>query len=492
MRLSMQIFAYGLREFCPQAEICSNAFEIEAVRLFSANVKMEKNTLYIGRLSDLFKNGNERVICAHRNDLLLLDTTDLEEVLNRVLDVLSFYTAWDTAMMNLVTTGAMLQDLFDASEEVLRRPVFLLDPLQRHLAHTQNYGIGEVDEMWDTLLTSGSCDMEFLLSFNEADPERITRKGIYSYEEPYFPNESYHYNFIIRDSFLGSATFIVLDHGMQEGELDVFSLFCMYLERWFRLHIQEQDNVILDAQIRAAVSDEKADASELRRRLLLLGWQEEDPLIFLKLDAPLQPYSINTHLAHSLNMAFPHLYAVTLDLSVCLLCNLRIDSLEETKRQLEPWLSSAKYYAAMGQIFYLGDSFFDNYKFAEVTSLHCEKKVGKIYEGKDYVLSYLLEQMQSTILPDALHPALKVLHSYDAKHHTEFYETLRVYLKKERNIAETARTLLLHRNTLLYRLKRLGELVSDDLDNDMVRLHLLLSFEIAQIREERKSDPAGC
>jgi len=479
MRLSMQIFAYGLREFHPQAEIRSNAFEIEAVRLFSANVTMEKNTLYIGRLSDLFKNGNDSVICTHRNDLLQLDTTDLEEVLNCVLDVLSFYTSWDTAMMNLITTGAMLQDLFDASAEVLGRPAFLLDPLQRHLAHTQNYGVGDVDEMWDILLTSGSCDMEFLVAFNEADPERITRKGIYSYEEPYFPNESYHYNFIIRDSFLGSATLIILDGKIHDGELDCYSLFCAYIERWFQLHIQEQDHVILEAQIRNAVSDEKADASELRRRLLLLGWQE-DPLVFMKLDAPLQPYSINTHLAHSLNVAFPNLYAVTLDLSVCLLCNLRIASLEETTRQLEPWLTNAKYYAAMGQIFHLSDSFYDNYQYAKVTSEHCEKKVGEVYEGKNYVLPYLLGQMKSSILPDTLHPVLKILRSYDDEHHTDFYETLRIYLKKERNIAETARTLHLHRNTLLYRLKRLGELVPDDLDDDRVRLHLLLSFEIAQ------------
>ncbi|MCD8217944.1 MAG: helix-turn-helix domain-containing protein [Clostridiales bacterium] len=86
--------------------------------------------------------------------------------------------------------------------------------------------------------------------------------------------------------------------------------------------------------------------------------------------------------------------------------------------------------------------------------------------------------MKNTILPDALHPALKILRGYDAVHHTDFYETLHIYLKKERNIAETARQMHLHRNTLLYRLKRLEELVPADLDDDRTRLHLLLSFEI--------------
>ncbi len=46
MRLSMQIFAYGLREFHPQAEIRSNAFEIKAVRLFSANVTIKKHLVH--------------------------------------------------------------------------------------------------------------------------------------------------------------------------------------------------------------------------------------------------------------------------------------------------------------------------------------------------------------------------------------------------------------------------------------------------------------
>ena len=82
MKLSMQIFANWLRRYRPKADITSNQFEIEAVRLFSPDVQLKENTLYIGRLKDLFKNGNDRVICTHRNDILLLNTTDLEEILN--------------------------------------------------------------------------------------------------------------------------------------------------------------------------------------------------------------------------------------------------------------------------------------------------------------------------------------------------------------------------------------------------------------------------
>ena len=86
MKLSMQIFANWLKNYQAEAQITSNRFEIEAVRLFSPEVTLNENTLYIGRLKDFFRNGNDRILCAHRNDVLLLHTTDLDGVLNCVLD----------------------------------------------------------------------------------------------------------------------------------------------------------------------------------------------------------------------------------------------------------------------------------------------------------------------------------------------------------------------------------------------------------------------
>ena len=56
-------------------------------------------------------------------------------------------------------------------------------------------------------------------------------------------------------------------------------------------------------------------------------------------------------------------------------------------------------------------------------------------------------------------------------------------MKHDRSIADTARAMNLHRNTLLYRLKRLEELVAEDLEDSMVRLYLLLSFEIEKSKD---------
>lgn len=105
MKLSMWIFADWLAEFHPQTDIKQNQFDIEAVRLFASDLTMDKHTMYIGRLRDLFKTGNDNIICVHNNDMLLLNTTELEEVLNCVLNALAYYTGWDNTMMNQLTSG---------------------------------------------------------------------------------------------------------------------------------------------------------------------------------------------------------------------------------------------------------------------------------------------------------------------------------------------------------------------------------------------------
>lgn len=480
MKLTMWIFTDWLKKFHPKPDIRHNQFEIEAVRLFSPELTMEKNTMYIGRLCDLFTSKNRRVICVHNNDLLLLETQELEEVLNCVLDALAFYTSWDNSMMNLLTSGAMLQDLMNTSARVLEYPAFILDSGQRHLAHTPGYKRGEVDELWDNLVELGTCDLNFLVRFNQFDPQRFNKKGIYSYDSSIFPNPAYHYNFLQGSNFLGSATYIDLHKKITQGKLDLFYLFCHYVDRWFQLHITEQESLILNTQIRQTISDPGKDQEELIRRLILGGWEKEDSLIFYKLDAPYQPYNINTYLCHTLNSNFSGLYAITKDLSVCMLCNLSRISQNELENQLIPWLNTSKYYATAGQPFTMQSSFWQQYDYVDKISNLVEGQIGQIYNGKNYTLPYLFSVMKNTVLPEVLHPALNILQDYDARHHTDFFHTLYVYLKNERSIAASAKALNLHRNTLLYRLKRLDELTVENLDDPMTRLHILISYEIME------------
>ena len=75
-----------------------------------------------------------------------------------------------------------------------------------------------------------------------------------------------------------------------------------------------------------------------------------------------------------------------------------------------------------------------------------------------------------------VHPALLTLREQDRVNGSELYETLRVYLENERSLVKTAKALFIHRNTLLYRLEKLHQLVELDLEDAELRLYLTLSF----------------
>lgn len=479
MKLSMWILADWLKDYHPTANIPGNEFAIESARLFSNEPASHDHTVYIGRLSDLFHTGSDQVICTHKNDILILKTTDLEEVLNCVLNALEFYQSWGTRMLELLASDAMLQELFNATAPLLPEPIFLMDASQRFLAHMPLFARGEIDPIWDEMVAFGSPDIDFLVTVNQAFPERFSRKDLYMLEAGLFPNRCYNQNFFFQDKWVGTAVQIERNQDTSQGCLDTFSLFCGFLQRWFDIHIQEEQSVLLDYLLLTAVTDPDASNGELVRRLTLLGWQETDSLLFLKLDTPFLPFSLNQHLCRSLNLQFDFLYAIQAELSLCVLANLRLCPLPELSARLGPWLRGNRCYGLQGRPFTMKDSFFEQYQFVSLTSEYCGREPGFLYYGNDFALPYILRRLKGGLLPQIAHPALAVLTSYDQEHHTEFYGTLKAYLQNERSLVRTAAALGLHRNSLLYRVKRLEELVDANLEDPMVRLHLLLSYEVA-------------
>ena len=72
------------------------------------------------------------------------------------------------------------------------------------------------------------------------------------------------------------------------------------------------------------------------------------------------------------------------------------------------------------------------------------------------------------------------LREYDSKKSTDFYKILREYLRCERDRVLTAKRLFVHKNTLVYRLKKIVELFSLDLDDAYEREYLMVSFLVME------------
>lgn len=78
---------------------------------------------------------------------------------------------------------------------------------------------------------------------------------------------------------------------------------------------------------------------------------------------------------------------------------------------------------------------------------------------------------------------------YDKKHHSELAYTLYMYLTHERNLAAAAEAMEMHRSSLVYRFKKIYELLGNDFEDYRERMYMILSYEMNRRRWRRAQPP---
>lgn len=110
-----------------------------------------------------------------------------------------------------------------------------------------------------------------------------------------------------------------------------------------------------------------------------------------------------------------------------------------------------------------------------------------IYTFEDYGMYVMFRKVaEQDDLSRYLHPALPKLSRYDAENGANLEITLHTYLKKSCSTTDTAKTLYLHRNSVIYRLRRIEELCDIDLDDTDTRFRLRLSYAISNVINQKR------
>lgn len=86
--------------------------------------------------------------------------------------------------------------------------------------------------------------------------------------------------------------------------------------------------------------------------------------------------------------------------------------------------------------------------------------------------------------PQMLHNIYKKhlgkLEEFDMEHDSDYLNTLRMFLLSDCNLIETASKMHTHRNTTIYRIKKIKELTGSELDNSKIKFDLLMAYYIRE------------
>lgn len=131
------------------------------------------------------------------------------------------------------------------------------------------------------------------------------------------------------------------------------------------------------------------------------------------------------------------------------------------------------------------EEYFESYQKAVETSNILKKE--NEYEnyaffddlGSYTILDGVKEDLSTKIF---IQKYLKDLYQLSQNQQIDLFETLRVYLMNSGNISKTSDELFLHRSTLTYRLNKIKEEVSIDIDDPNEQFNLMLAFKLADLQ----------
>ena len=243
---------------------------------------------------------------------------------------------------------------------------------------------------------------------------------------------------------------------------------------------RSMDDVVLDL-----LNGKQPEPQEEGQLLAMLGWKRGERLLCMRLEPQMQSETgVVDHALHSdLFQVFPQGYILFSGHQQCVLLNLDRQklTLPMLRHSLSPLCRDYCLYAGISSPVQGTEELHIAYLQSRVALESAFHMGGERWAVpfSDCALEYMLSRTREAMpLRHLVSPELNRLIEYDREKGTQYYETLRAYLLNERDIPRTSEALIIHRTTLLYRLRKLQAISPIDLNDPGRRLYLLISLWI--------------
>lgn len=106
----------------------------------------------------------------------------------------------------------------------------------------------------------------------------------------------------------------------------------------------------------------------------------------------------------------------------------------------------------------------------------------RLFHYRDFEIDHIINMVSEHTSPETLCiPEIVELHRMDAANGTEYVRTLYTFLSCGKNLVKAAKQLFIHRNTLVYRMDRITDIIGESLLDDSSRtLSCMLSCRIIE------------
>ena len=429
---------------------------------------------------------------------IISSNEDLNKILEDVLDTITYYRNLFDHLITASLEGQGLSKMLDIASIHFENPVVVYDMSMKLLAYSSVHCMN--DETWLEIVHKGYLDFTGSLSSGiKYLLQTISNNNsalIFDHSQPGFRFISK--NILVSNNIAAMLHIVEKDHSLTRGSLDtaesISTILSIEMEKNNLMHYKYG---LLHEQFLIDLLEKKITTIQaLNFRAKNLGWHLSKRVYCLVV-APDADFLTDEQLSHfitNLAQIISSARGIVYNNGIVLIIstNSNIPFSESARKALFEFLSRKNLYAGLSRG---SDSLLD------VPELYNQAikaiKLGKyidptkmIYPYSDYSLfAFFDDCLQQEDVKKYLHPSLHLLSEYDKKSQTDLISTLRYYVNNRNNQVKTANQLFVHRTTLLYRIRKIEEIVNVDLDDPDINFHIQLSFRLADYALKSSSLP---
>ena len=419
-----------------------------------------------------------------------------EQILDFVLELFANYQQQEQMIDQLIYRNAGLDELCQLASRLLDNPVCIHDDWFMVIAMSQGMeeilppeyiGGSTVGYIPRMILDDFRYDSDYL--------ETYTYRDARIWENQDGSPESLYVNLWDGTVYLGRMLVVLHERDFKQVDFILAELLtqrAVMLLRQQRLGeqtpLRSMDDVVYNL-----LRGGQQDPAELAQLMDTLQWKKSDRFQCICIQKQQGgSTTVMEHVLHSdLFRLFPESYILFGSQEQCVVLNLTRQPLSASlmRHLLAPLCRDCGLYVGISSpvsdIHELNQAYYQaNVALAQAFRYRNEKW---IISFSECAMDHILEKLDTPLPNRALvSPDLLELMEFDRASGTEYFPTLRAYLRNERDIPKTAEALIIHRTTLLYRLKKIRAMLHVNLDDPDQRLYLNLSLWMLEKEEHPK------
>lgn len=419
------------------------------------------------------------LILQGRNEIKVYDCPP-RMLFNEVCGIFDFYNRWENTLNYAATQNDGLQLMVDASFPVLKNPIFIYNIVGKILAISKDCD-PDISEHWADLIKYNYIPDDFMARLkSEIDLSRIFQDKTPTFHDSIQGGSGrfIHCGLFLNNNRIGQFVVTERMNILTMGTKHLINMLLNAISLFLSLHSeqflpQEKMNTLFCELL----TGEHSRANQMELILYNAAWNVSDPLMIVVLeeDSTTNESVFLNRIKHRLESDLDYCITTILDNRIVLMVNCRKHpDFREIYGVISDyaedfWIGSSNHFSHLDDM--------DSYYMQALAALHYGKLSRQKYMqiSNCSVWTIIDAISQTRWMRTLIHPSVLALLSYDERNKTQLFETFFMYLLNGGNITTAAQKLFIHRNSMRYRLDKIGQLIDFNMDDLVQYEHMILS-----------------